>query len=81
MVIKTKRKSQVASRKSKTMKGGNSHMPHQKPRPPRTFSIINSRIASQRAQNPRFSFLKNKFWKQKALAQKKLAISKPGFLV
>jgi len=40
MVVKTKRfhkrKSQVANR-NKTMKGGNGHIPHQKPRPPKSW--------------------------------------------
>jgi hypothetical protein len=88
MVIKTKRfhksRKHSGSRKYKTMKGG-SNMPHIKQnvgkgfknRIPAAFSIINNSINSNRRQDPRLCIFKNKFYKNKALTKKKLAISAP----
>jgi hypothetical protein len=76
MVVKTKRKSQVASRKYKTLKGG-SNIPKQGLKVPSAFGRINNSIAYKKAQNPRFGFLKNKFYNKDKLRLKKTEISAP----
>ena len=59
------------------MKGGGNHIQQHRKSIPHAFSRIGHNINTKRAQNTRFGFLKNKFWKAKALEQKKLEISSP----